>query len=123
MKINITIEIDDKELKGLLFEEEKPKEETEIEHEWDVWFDTRFYADYFYGELCDLAKKYSQIDLETYKKFMNEEAYVDLPIHDNDLNIGWTFEDIKKAKITRSKKGYGYAYKITLPEPVRLQWW
>ena len=124
MKINITIEIDDKELKGL-FKEESTEEKVETEREWDVWYDMKCYAEYFYKELYDLAEKYSQIDLETYKKLMNYEANLlyNLPINDGDYNIGWTFEDIKKTKIVRDRCGYGYAYRIALPEPVQLQWW
>lgn len=115
MKINITIEIDDKELKGLLFGEEKPKEKTEIEHEWDIYYDNRIWAENVYDLVLELANEHGKLSIDKYKKFLNESVPLadELRRYPKDVLMGWLLEDVQKARIARYRKGY----KLVLPEP------
>ena len=121
MKINITIEIDDKELKGL-FEEEKPKIKT-VEYKPNLEKLGRFWSEEIarkvWHSMCILADKYGRISLIDYQDLlvgMDLLTVRYIPIEDND--VGWDFETIyNEVKIVKCDCGW----RLTLPEPKPLK--
>lgn len=111
MKINITIEIDDKELKGLIFGEEKPK--TKVDYVKAGDFRSRMAWERLLYMLNEIAAMYEVVTVADYLDITGERK----PVY-TDNKYGWTKQMIRDAKILSDD---GRNYLLVLPKEIRLE--
>lgn len=111
MKINITIEIDDNELKGLLEGQDKPKGQVGYVKCLDV--DSYVKASRLLCELKCLAKQYGFVTVYDYLELQDKNPEFKY------YQFGWT-EDIilKESKLVSD---HGLNWRVSLPKPILIE--
>lgn len=114
--MKITIEIDDKELKGLLFGEviTRPKITNRYQ---DVIYETMLTADKVLGRMTNIAEEYGCITVDGFIDILHDEG-VDCFYKKSNSPVlfGWKHEDLMICKVIKIR----YGYIIDLTDPVQL---
>ena len=117
--MRIIIEIDDQELKGLIFEDEKrqEKQETNYGRLWSkgygATFDNRYVPLTTLRDMKEIALTWGMCTLEDYKDLVDLKG----PRTFTDHKVGWTFNMLCEALVKRD----GLRCYIKLPEPVSVR--
>lgn len=111
MKINITIEIDDKELKGLIFGEEEPK--TRVNYRKVRDYKGKLKTEQMLEDLKEIADKYGIVSLADYLEITGARK----PVY-TDNKLGWTSHMLNAASIYDD----GHTYRLVLPEPIEFEY-
>ena len=120
MKINITIEIDDKELKGL-FEEEKPKSKMVkyAEYSKEEW-DRNLKLGIVLWKLHTMLDKYGLVSVADYKDILKVEGLSnELPSYRDEI-FGWTEREIRDVRDIKIFRDYDGVLQLDMPETVCL---
>ena len=113
--MKITIELNEEELKGLIFGKEKPKDQSDARFGYDILYESRYIADCILGDMKDIAQKYGFVSVADFKDLSNEYTGVENMVYYLDNKQGWTLDMIcTKARIVRMRNGYT----LGLPNPI-----
>ena len=116
--MKITIELNEEELKGLIFGKEKPKETLKKRFEYDApVYESRFIADDILENMKDIAQKYGYVSEAEFKDLSNGVTDIELPTLYTDNHYGWTLEMLRtRSHIVRVRSGY----LLELPKPLPI---
>lgn len=109
--MKITIEIDDKELKGLLFGEEKPK--YKVNYSKIIDYRSKIAWERLLDMIKDIADKYDIVTMADYLDITGGR----MPAY-TDNKYGWTKDMIRDAKIISDD---GRNYRLVLPDSIRFE--
>ena len=116
--MKITIELNEEELKGLIFGKEEPKNQPDARFGYDILYESRIIADRILEDMLDVAKEYGYISVAEFKELVNQHTGIDIAVYFLDKKQGWTLDMLqKKAYITRMRNGYG----LGLPNPLFIE--
>ena len=116
--MKITIELNEEELKGLIFGKEKPKDQPEARFWYDILYESRYIADGILEDMKEIAQKYGFVSVADFKDLSNGLTGKEILVECIDNNIGWTLGMIcTKAHIIRMRNGYA----LGLPEPIFIE--
>ena len=116
--MKITIELNEEELKGLVFGKEKPKEALKKRFEYDgPVYESRFIADDILENMKDIAQKYEYVSEAEFKDLSNSVTDIELQTLYTDNHYGWTLEMLRtRSHIVRVRSGY----LLELPKPLPI---
>ena len=115
--MKITIELNEEELKGLIFVKEEPKNQPDTRFGYDLLYESRCIADSILEDMKDIAQKYGFVSVADFKEISNERAGVKTTACYLDNTKGWTLEMLNtKAYIARMRNGYT----LKLPNPLSI---
>lgn len=115
--MKITIELNEEELKGLIFGKEEPKNQPDGRFGYDLLYESRCIADSILEDMKDIAQKYGFVSVADFKEISNERAGVKTVACYLDNTQGWTLEMLNtKAHIARMRNGYT----LRLPNPLSI---
>ena len=113
--MKITIELNEEELKGLIFGKEKPKDQPDARFGYDILYESRYIADCVLEDMKDIAQKYGSVSVADFKDLSNEYTGAENMVYYLDNKQGWTLDMIcTKAHIVRMRNGYT----LGLPNPI-----
>lgn len=105
--MKITIELNEEELKGLIFGKEEPKDQPDARFGYDTLYESRYVADCILGDMKDIAQKYGFVSVADFKDLSNEYTGAENMVYYLDNKQGWTLDMIcTKARIVRMRNGY-----------------
>lgn len=118
--MKITIELNEKELKGLLFGGIKPEKKVKYVP-WDGIMDyrSRQIADIVLYNLKTIAATYGLLSVADYKDVLIDKGVVDkkeMCINYKDNVIGWLYDTIRDVEVVKCKDGWT----VDLPDPIEL---
>ena len=117
--MKITIEFNEAELKGLIFEKEEPNDQLHARiFGYDILYESRYIADCILEDMKDIAQKYgfvSVADLKDLSYCLTDKktwgTYT-------DIKMGWTLDTLcTKAHVVRMRNGYT----LELPKPMSIE--
>ena len=105
--MKITIELNEEELKGLIFGKEEPKNQPDARFGYDIVYESRCIADGILEDMKDIAQKYGFVSVADFKDLSNGLTGKEILVEYIDNNIGWTLDMLcTKAHIVRMRNGY-----------------
>ena len=115
--MKITIELNEEELKGLIFGKKEPKNQPDARFGYDILYESRYIADYILRNMKNIAQKFGFVSVADFKEISNERAGVRTAACYLDNTQGWTLEMLNtKAHIARMRNGYT----LRLPNPLSI---
>ena len=113
--MKITIELNEEELKGLIFGKEKPKDQPDARFGYDILYESRCIADGILEDMKEIAQKYEFVSVADFKDLSNDFTGKEILVNYLDNKMGWTLDMIRtKAYIVRMRNGYA----LRLPNPI-----
>ena len=118
INMKITIELNEEELKGLIFGKEKPKDQPDARFMWYLLYKNRYIADSILEDMKEVARSYGFVRVSDFKELSNKYTHVNIAVYYLDENQGWTLEMLNaKARIVRMRNGYD----LKLPKPLFIE--
>lgn len=115
--MKITIELNEEELKGLIFGKEELKNQPDGRFGYDVLYESRCIADSILEDMKEVAQLYGFVSVADFKELSNKYAGVKTSECYLDNTQGWTLEMLNtKAHIARMRNGYT----LRLPNPLSI---
>lgn len=116
--MKITIELNEEELKGLIFGKEEPKDQPDARFGYDILYESRYIADSMLKYMKDIAQKYGFVSVADFKDLSNDFTGKEILVNYLDNKRGWTLDMIcTKAHIVRMRNRYA----LGLPEPLFIE--
>lgn len=116
--MKITIELNEEELKGLIFGKEEPKSQPDARFVYDILYESRCIADSILEDMKDIAQKYGFVSVADFKDLSDGLTGKEMLVNYLDSKRGWTLDMIcTKAHIIRMRNGYA----LGLPEPLFIE--
>ena len=116
--MKITIELNEEELKGLIFGKEEPKNQPDARFGYDILYESRYIADCILEDMKDIAQKYGFVSVADFKDLSSILTGKEILVKNIDGGMGWTLDMIcTKAHIIRMRNGYA----LGLPEPLFIE--
>ena len=116
--MKITIELNEEELKGLIFGKEEPKDQPDARFGYDILYESRCIADSILEDMKDIAQKYGFVSVADFKDLSTGLTGKEILVNYLDNKRGWTLDMIcTKAHIVRMRNGYA----LGLPEPLFIE--
>lgn len=113
--MKITIELNEEELKGLIFGKEKPKDQPDVQFWYDIRYESMVIADCILGDMKDIAQKYGFVSVADLKDLSCGLTGKETLVKNIDNEMGWTLDMLcTKAHIVRMRNGYA----LRLPKPL-----
>ena len=105
--MKITIEFNEAELKGLIFEKEKPKDQPDALFRYNILYESRYIADCILESMKDIAQKYGFVSVANLKDLSCALTGKETVVTPADNKIGWTLDTLNiDAHIVRMRNGY-----------------
>ena len=116
--MKITIELNEEELKGLIFGKEEPKDQPDARFVWYLLYKNRYIADSILEDMKEVARLYGFVRVSDFKELSNKYTHVNIAVYYLDENKGWTLEMLNaKARIVRRRNRYD----LKLPKPLFIE--
>ena len=116
--MKITIELNEEELKGLIFEKEKPKNQPDARFGYDILYESRYIADYILRNMKDIAQKFGFVSVADFKDLSNGLTGKETLVRKIDNEMGWTLDTLlHKVYIVQMRNRYA----LGLPEPLFIE--
>ena len=116
--MKITIELNEEELKGLIFGKEKPKDQPDALFRYNILYESRYIADCILESMKDIAQKYGFVSVADLKELSYALTGKETVVTNTDNKIGWTLDTLcTKANIIRMRNGYA----LELPKPLFIK--
>ena len=117
--MKITIEFNEAELKGLIFEKEEPNDQLHARiFGYDILYESRYIADCILEDMKDIAQKYGFVSVADLKDLSCALTGKETVVTPTDNKMGWTLDTLcTKANIVRMRNGYT----LGLPKPLFIE--
>lgn len=116
--MKITIELNEEELKGLIFGKEEPKNQPDARFGYDILYESRDIADRILEGMMDIAQEYGYVSVAEFKELVNKCTGIDIAVYFLDKKQGWTLGMlVTKVYVTRMRNGYA----LGLPNPLFIE--
>lgn len=116
--MKITIELNEGELKGLIFGKEEPKNQPDARFGYDILYGSRCIADSILEDMKEVARLYGFVSVADFKDLSNDFTSKEILVEYIDNKMGWTLDTLNtKARIIRMRNGYT----LGLPKPLFIE--
>ena len=116
--MKITIELNEEELKGLIFEKEEPKNQPDARFGYDILYGSRCIADSILEDMKEVARLYGFVSVADLKDLSCALTGKETVVTPTDNKMGWTLDILNiDAHIVRMRNGYA----LGLPKPLFIE--
>ena len=116
--MKITIELNEEELKGLIFGKEEPNDQPDARFWYNILYESRYIADCILEGMKDIAQKYGFVTVADLKDLSYCLTDKETRVTYTDIKTGWTLDTLcTKAHVVRMRNGYA----LELPKPMSIE--
>lgn len=116
--MKITIELNEEELKSLIFGNYEQNSQQDARFGYDILYKSWYIADCILGDMKDVAQVYGFVSVAEFKELVKKRTGIIIAVSVLDKKQGWTLDMLyAKAHVSRMRNGYI----LELPKPLLVE--